>query len=379
MKELATGRFGARAGVFAGVAATFWTGPHRVIGAVLTALLLVHVLAGVYVQSLINSWNAAFFDAVEKRAAADIVPLLWQFAGYVVLAGLVMASTVLVRMSLMLKVRSWVTTLVMQRWISTGAYLRLDRKAQGAETPEFRIADDIRNALDQFADLFVGLFTSVLLAITFFWVLARVGGGLAIPALGITVPAYFLFAAVIYAFFMSGLASLVGWKLVGLIARKNHLEGVLRYELMCVRENAAQIATQHGERQQAGVLATALSQLIDGWRQVMFRQSRVSGVASANAVLVGVFPVIIALPKYLAGEMTLGAVMQLATAFVQVQMALNWIVDNFMRFAELSASANRVGEFIAAIDRNDEDRKAMGSQAGSAAEIAPVLAGKPAE
>lgn len=374
VKQLETGSFGARAGVFAGVAATFWTGPHRVIAGVLTALLLVHVLAGVYVQSLINSWNALFFDAVEKRASADIVPLLWQFAGYVVLAGLVMASTVLVRMSLMLKVRGWVTTLIMQRWIATGAYLRLDRQAQGAETPEFRIADDVRNALDQFADLFVGFFTSVLLAITFFWVLARVGGSLTVPSLGMTIPAYFLFAAVIYAFFMSGLASLVGWKLVGLIARKNHLEGVLRYELMCVRENAAEIATQHGERRQTNVLEQALSQLIEGWRQVMFRQSRVSGVASANAVLVGIFPVIIALPKYLSGEMTLGGVMQLATAFVQVQMALNWIVDNFMRFAELSASANRVGEFIAAIEREDKNRAGIAS-------IAPVpeLAAKPAE
>jgi ABC-type uncharacterized transport system fused permease/ATPase subunit len=63
--------------------------------------------------------------------------------------------------------------------------------------------------------------------------------------------------------------------------------------------------------------------------------------------------------------MTLGAVMQLATAFVQVQMALNWIVDNFVRFAELRASANRVGELVAAMDGLGPD-----GQEGSA-----VLAG----
>lgn len=351
---LATGKPGARAAHFARLAGTFWTGPHKVVACALTALLLAHILAGVYVQSLINSWNAAFFDAVEQKASADIGPLLWQFAGYVVIAGLVTAATVLVRMSLMLKVRSWVTARIMERWIATGAYVRLDRQAQGAETPEFRIADDVRNALDQFADLSVGLCTSVLLAITFFWVLARVGGSLEIAALGITVPAYFLIAALIYAFCMSGVASLVGWNLIGLMARKNHLEGVLRYELMCVRENATQIASKHVERQQAGLLDNALVQLIEGWRRVMFVQLRVLGVASSNAVLVGVFPVIISLPKYFSGEMSLGAMMQLATAFVQVQLALNWIVDNFIRFAELSASANRVGEFIAAIERNGQ-------------------------
>jgi len=74
-------------------------------------------------------------------------------------------------------------------------------------------------------------------------------------------------------------------------------------------------------------------------------------------VLVGVFPVMLAVPKYLDGDLTLGAVMQLATAFVQVQMALNWIVDNFVRFAEWRASANRVGEFLVTIDSLPDDSR----------------------
>jgi putative ATP-binding cassette transporter len=361
--------------VFARVTASYWTGPHRVVAFVLTVLLLGLVLAGVYVQSLINHWNAAFFDAIEERASDAFAPLLWQFAGYVFIAGVIMMSTVLVRMVLMLRVREWVSTHVMTRWLATGAYLRLDRQAKGAETPEFRIADDVRNALDQFADLFVGFFTSVLLAITFSLVLAQVGGNLSLPQLGITIPAYFLIGAVLYAFLMSGLASLVGWRLVGLIARKNHLEGVFRYELMCVRENAPAIATQHGERQQYHMLGQALSELIAGWWRVAVRHARVSGIASANAVLVGVFPVIIAMPKYLAGEMSLGALMQLATAFVQVQMALNWIVDNFLRFAELSASANRVGEFITAIEHSNGTGAVADAEVTSAT-IAPDLAAK---
>lgn len=380
MRLVSIGKPGARALVFARLVASFWTGPNQIVAVVLTALLLGMVLTGVYLQSLINTWNAAFFDAIEKRASAAMPALLWQFAGYVLLAGIVMLSTVLVRMTLQIKVRQWVTSRIMARWLATGAYLRLDRQAKGAETPEFRIADDVRNALDQFGDLFVGLFGSVLLAITFFWVLARVGGGLDVPALGITIPAYFLVGAVVYAVLVSGFASLVGWPLVGLIARKNHLEGVFRYELMCVRENAPQIATRHGEERQVKVLGVALDQLIAGWRSVIFGQSRVSGVASGNAVLVGVFPVVLALPKYLSGEMSLGAVMQLATAFVQVQLALNWMVDNFVRFAELSASANRVGEFIAAIEQHDVSTGMAAASPGvERAEAVPGLVDKLAE
>ncbi len=337
-------------GLLAFVLARSWQDGRRLTAWLLTVLLLALVLASVKLQALINAWNARFFDALEKKAQAELTPLLWQFAGYVLIAGLLMVVTVVVRMYLMVSLRKWVTTAIYAHWLESRSYLRLDRNAKGAETPEFRMADDVRVALDWLADLAVGFFTSVLLAITFFTVLASVGGSLRVDALGMTIPAYFLVGAIIYALTMSGLASIVGAPLVGRIQRKNHQEGVFRYELMKVREDARQIAAERGETKQAGVLAGALDELVHQWHRVIAWQAQVLGVASSNAVLVGVFPVILAIPKYLSGEMTLGAVMQLATAFVQVQMALNWIVDNFVRFAELRASANRVGELVAAMD-----------------------------
>ena len=330
--------------------ASYWTGEQRVTAWTLTALLLAAVLLGVWLQAVINVWNAAFFNALEQRAQAAMSPLLWQFAAYIGLAGLFMALTVLVRMVLQVQVRQWMTTAIYTRWITSRAYLRLDRDTKGAETPEFRIADDVRLAMDQLIDLAVGFFSSLLLAITFFAVLAQVGGAIRIESMGITIPAYFLLAAVVYAVMMSGLASLVGWPLVARIQRRNHLEGVFRYELMQVRENAQMIAGGGKETSQLRRLSTALGEVVLQWRRVLIGQAQVSGVASANAVLVGIFPVILAIPKYMTGELSLGSVMQIATAFVQVQMSLNWIVDNFVRFAELRASANRVGELVNAMD-----------------------------
>lgn len=346
----ASSRTNGRATIFLRIVASFWTGPSRITAWVLAIALLILILTSVRLQALINTWNAAFFNALEMKSQAALVPLLWQFAGYVIAAGLLMVVTVVVRMYLMVHLRKWVTTVITTHWLDSRAYLRLDRNAKGAETPEFRMADDVRMALDQMVDLAVGFITSVLLAITFFEVLARVGGSLRLEGSGVTIPAYFLVGAIFYALTMSGLASIVGAPLVGRIQRKNHQEGVFRYELMKVREDARQIAAAQAEKKQAGVLSGALDELVNQWHRVIAWQAQVLGVASSNAVLVGVFPVILAIPKYLSGEMTLGSVMQLATAFVQVQMALNWIVDNFVRFAELRASANRVGELVAAMD-----------------------------
>ena len=108
-----------------------------------------------------------------------------------------------------------------------------------------------------------------LLAITFFAVLASVGGSLRVDALDMTIPAYFLVGAVVYAISMSGLASIVGAPLVGRIQRKNHQEGVFRYELMKVREDAKEIAAQRSEIQQAGVLHGCVHGLGDHRRDVL--------------------------------------------------------------------------------------------------------------
>ena len=69
---------------------------------------------------------------------------------------------------------------------------------------------------------------------------------------------------------------------------------------------------------------------------------RATVVSNSNVVLAPVIPIILCAPKYLAGEMSLGQVMQAAAAFVVVQAAFNWLVDNYPRLADWAASARNV-------------------------------------
>jgi putative ATP-binding cassette transporter len=66
-----------------------------------------------------------------------------------------------------------------------------------------------------------------------------------------------------------------------------------------------------------------------------------------------IVPLLFAAPKYLSGDLTLGQVTQLAFAFVQVQLAISWVVDNFNRVAEWYASARRVMDIVTACDEID--------------------------
>jgi vitamin B12/bleomycin/antimicrobial peptide transport system ATP-binding/permease protein len=73
-----------------------------------------------------------------------------------------------------------------------------------------------------------------------------------------------------------------------------------------------------------------------------------------RCLLAPVFAWVLCAPKFLAGSMTLGELTQAAAAFVMVQSAFNWVVDNYQRLADWRSSAYRVATLLRALD--DVDR-----------------------
>ena len=61
-------------------------------------------------------------------------------------------------------------------------------------------------------------------------------------------------------------------------------------------------------------------------------------------------PIILAAPKFLDGTLTLGEVMQAASAFTIVQAAFGWLVDNYPRLADWSAGARRISSLMVSLD-----------------------------
>jgi putative ATP-binding cassette transporter len=55
-------------------------------------------------------------------------------------------------------------------------------------------------------------------------------------------------------------------------------------------------------------------------------------------------------PKFLDGSMTLGQVMQAASAFTIVQSAFGWLVDNYPRLADWNACARRIASLMMSLD-----------------------------
>ena len=79
-------------------------------------------------------------------------------------------------------------------------------------------------------------------------------------------------------------------------------------------------------------------------------------------------PIILCAPKYLDGSMSLGQVMQAASAFTIVQGAFNWLVDNYPRLADWTASARRAASLMVSLDASGAGRE-QGDEASAASAI----------
>lgn len=261
-------------------------------------------------------------------------------------------ANVYVRMTIQRRWRSWLNNHVVDRWLKHGRYYQLNLVAGDHDNPEYRIAQDLRVASDAPVDFTVGIVSAALSAATFITVLWAIGGTLSLRFgdWSLEIPGFLVIAAVIYAVLASGLMVLIGRRFVAVSENVNQTEADYRYELTRVRENGESIALMDGEEEERAGLDRSLKKVLRGWRDLCGQHMRTTIVSQGSWLLAPVIPVILCAPKFLDGSMSLGTVMQAASAFTIVQSAFGWLVDNYPRLADWSASARRTASLMVSLD-----------------------------
>jgi ABC-type uncharacterized transport system fused permease/ATPase subunit len=116
---------------------------------------------------------------------------------------------------------------------------------------------------------------------------------------------------------------------------------------------------------QAGAVSFALDEVLRTWRFLRGQHVRTTLVSSGNTLLAPIIGLILSVPKYIDGSLSLGEVTQAAAAFAAVQIAFNWLVDNYPRLAEWASSASRVGVLLLAVDQLGDLRRPPATEAAS--------------
>ena len=336
-------------------ASGFWKGGRAWKAWLVSAALIATVLLQLLTQYKINFWNRDFFDAVGRRDEAK----LWsEAARFLPLAAASLSLAVFSvwgRMTMQRDWREWLSNQLYDYWLTDDRYIRLKSAVTDHKAPEFRIAEDARVATDFPVDLALGLFSSVITLVTFIGVLWSVGGGLpvSIDGISVTIPGYLVISVVLYSFLLAVAMWLTARHLTGVLEENKRTEADLRSIGTHLRESGEGKVLPNGAKDGRLSIGVALRAVIEIWRVYCWQLMRMTVVSHSNTLVTPVIGLLLCIPKYLAGAMSLGEVVQAADAFVVVQTAFNWFTDNFGKLAEWAASANRVASLLLALDEVD--------------------------
>ena len=184
-----------------------------------------------------------------------------------------------------------------------------------------------------------------------------------------SLPGYMVWAAVLYALFGSILTYALGGGLIEAGNVRQGREADVRSVLIRARENAEGIALMRGEADERRAPAGRDGRSAHAWHAQTRGQGSLALLTSSLAYLAPVVPLVVALPRYLGGELQLGGLMQTAQAFSNVQWALSWLIDNFpalRRLARLDRSRRAASRGAARSRGHDRDagRRAYPGDAG---------------
>ena len=322
-------------------------------------------LASVEVTVAFSEWNRRFYDSLETKNEAAFWTEMVNFGWIAALAIAFGVARGLVSPYLRLRWRRWLTGHYLSHWLDGRGYYRieLERKVDNADQ---RISEDLRLLGFYTMTLLLGLISAVATLVAFLIILWRLSGPMSLSFIGldVVIPGYMVWAALIYAFLGTWLANLVGRRLIPLNFLQQRYEANFRFGLMRVRENAEGIALYRGEPRENAVLEEKFTDVFNNAWRVLVTETQLVFYQIGYGQLAIIFPYIVTAPRFFAGAITLGVVMQTAQAFGQVQSALSFFIDNYTNVAELRAVMDRLKGLQIAIEDKPPENITVGAEAG---------------
>ncbi len=300
----------------------YWKSDEKWSAVGLLAAIVALNLFAVWLNVRLNTWNNAFYNALQQYDWGEF----WrQFGVFGIIAFALIIDAVYslyLRQILHIRWRRWLTEHFLHKWLANQQYYRMQLNQNVTDNPDQRIADDLDSFATMSLGLSLGLLSSFVTLVSFLSILWVLSGALTIP-LGhgatLRIPGYMVFAALIYAVAGTFLTRWIGYPLVQLGFNQQRYEADFRFSLVRLRENAENVAFYGGEAREFDTFQSRFGRIIDNWWGIIKRRKKLTWLTTGYSQLAIVFPFIVAAPRYFNKTIQLGGLMQIASAFGQVQ------------------------------------------------------------
>lgn len=337
---------------FTRIAVPYYRSKDRWAGRALLIAVIALQLFQVWLNVRFNAWYNTFYTALQNK---DWDTFIWQLGVFSLLAAFFIVTAVYqlyLQQWLQIRWRYWLTHAYLGRWLGQGTHYRMRLKGDQADNPDQRIADDIRMFINSTLDIGIALLGSIVTLVSFVVILWNLSAAtpLMIGTESYNVPGYLVWAALIYAIIGTWITHLVGRPLVKLNFDQQRYEADFRFSLVRLRENAEEVTLLSGEKAEEERLTQRFGNVVRNWYGIMQRTKRLTFLTAGYSQVAIIFPFLVVSPVYFFGAMTLGGLMQVASAFGQVQSSLSFFVTAYTNIADWKAVLDRLAGFEASID-----------------------------
>jgi len=333
----------------------FWVSEKRAVGLTLLVTVIGLALMAVYMEVQFNRWNADFYNTLQDKDQAEFFRQLGKFTLLAFTWIIIVVYQRYFQQMLLIEWRTWLTERFLADWMRDQAHYRMQLADRKTDNPDQRIAEDLRIFVEYTLSLSLGLLSAVVTLVSFIAILWALSG--AFTLFGVHIPGYMVWAALIYAVVGSVLTHLVGRPLIGLDFNQQRFEADFRFSLVRLRENSEGVALYRGEQEELGGLRQRFGAVVGNWWKLMLKQKQLTWLTSFYGQLAIIFPLVVASPRFFAGQVPLGHIFQTASAFGQVQGSLSWFISAYRDFAMWKATVDRLIGFAAAVSQAHEEAR----------------------
>ena len=323
---------------------SYWQSEEKKKAFFLLGCIIALTLGVVYMLVLLNQWNNSFYSALQnydaKKIFDELIHFSWLAAIYILLA----VYSYYLQQTLILNWRRWLTTRFIDIWLQNKTYYNLQMFGKDTDNPDQRISEDVRQFVEMTLSFGIGILKAFCTFASFVVILYNLSGSLSFTFMGKTwtINGYMLWASLLYSVIGTYITHIVGRKLVKINFIQQKYEADFRFSMIRLRESAESVAFYRGEAQEGSVFKQRFKMLLDNFWKLVNKQKQLVFLNSGYSQIAIIFPFVVAMNRYLTKEVTLGGLMQVASAFGRVQDSLSYFVDMYSSIAQWQAVVIRL-------------------------------------
>ncbi len=325
----------------------WWRSEERWLARGLFALVVLLNLLMVFISYRITEWYNTFWNALQRYDAPAAWHQILIFA--ILVTPYIIAAVYQTYLTQMLEIRwrRWLTEHYLDAWLDKGTFYHMQVLGDGTDNPDQRISEDLASFTSQTLNLVIGVLSSITTLAAFVFMLWDLSSHVIIPWDGQRwiIPGYLVWAALLYAILGTVLTAWIGRPLINLNFNQERFQADFRFSLVRLRENSESVALYGGETQERQHFLNRFASVFGNFWQIMKRTKRLNWWVSGYGQVAIIFPVLVSLPAYFAKAIPLGTIMQISSAFGQVQGALSFIVNSYTGLASWHAVVDRLRFF----------------------------------